>query len=72
MAARAEGDIVSLSQFFTRIPKPPPKKKKEVDPFFLLIQHTSAVLYAEFQITTLILVMYRVKYGRYVRMVKEL
>ena len=40
--------------------------------FFFGIQHTSAVLYAEFQITTLILVMYRVKYGRYVRMVWEL
>ena len=42
-------------------------KKKKVSPFFSLIQHTSAVLYAEFRITALILVMYRGKYGRYVR-----
>ena len=41
-------------------------------PFFFLFQLNFAVLYAEFQITTLILVMYRVKYGRYVGMVQEL
>ena len=53
------------------MPKPLPKKKKNGTIFFL-IQHTSAVLYAEFQISTLILVTYRVKYGRYLRMVQKL
>ena len=54
------------------MPKPLPKKQKNVGPFLFLIQRTSAVLYAEFHITTLILVKYRVEYGRYLRMAQGL
>ena len=43
--------------FLSRMSKP--IKKENVGPFFF-IQHISAVLYAEFQITTLIRVKYRV------------
>ena len=58
-------NVVSWRSFFHE--KAQTSIKKTMWGHFFLIQHTSVVLYAKFQTTTLTGVTYRVWYGRYLR-----